>query len=163
MCIFYIYTCKITSWLETTFVFQEVHRVKWGLKWLLENIFFHRIIWVGRNLCRLFVPTPLRWRGALTSTSGCSEPLPRLTLNVSRDEASTTSQSSLYWCSATLTAKYFFLISIQNLLSFSANPFPLVWSQQTLLKSLSPSFLWHSLKGRSQVSPEPSLLQAVQL
>ena len=56
------------------------------------------------------------------------------------------------------------LISTLNLPSFSLKPFPLVPLQWTLLKSLSPSFLQpiQILKGCSQVSLEPSLLQASQ-
>ena len=54
----------------------------------------------------------------------------------------------------TLSLKDFFLISNLNIPSFSSKPFPLVLSQQTLLKNLFPSFLqplW-ILTGCSQVS-----------
>ena len=64
-----------------------------------------------------------------------------LILSVSRDGASTTSLGNLFQCFTTLIIKTFFLISNQNLPSCSVIPFLLVLSQQTLLKSLSPSFL----------------------
>ena len=53
-----------------------------------------------------------------------------------------TSLSNLCQCITALAVKNFFLISQQNLPSFSLKPFPLVMSQQILLKSLSPSFLF---------------------
>ncbi|KAK4826030.1 hypothetical protein QYF61_003851 [Mycteria americana] len=76
-----------------------------------------------------------------------------LTLNVSRDGASTTSLANLLQCFTTLIVKTFFLISSLNLPSFSSKPLPLVLLQQALLKIL---------KGPNKVSPEPSLLQAEQ-
>ena len=76
------------------------------------------------------------------SSIRCSEPCPQsLTLNVSKDGASTTSLSKLFHCFTTLIAKNFLLTSNLNLPSFSLKPFPLLLSQQTLLKSLSPSCL----------------------
>ena len=67
--------------------------------------------------------------------------LSSLALNVSRDGASTTTLGSLCQCLTTLTVKYFLCKSSLNLPSFSLKPFPLVLLPQTLLKSLSPSFL----------------------
>ena len=88
-----------------------------------------------------------------------------LTLGVSRDGAPTTSPGNLCQCLTTLIVKAFFLISNINLLPLSLQQFPLALSQQTLLKSLFPSYspFW-VLRGhlRSQVSPKPSLLQAKQ-
>ena len=68
--------------------------------------------------------------------------LSSLTLNVSRDGASTASQDFLFQCLTIFIVKNYFLISDLNLPPFSLKPFPLVLSQQTLLKSLSPSYLW---------------------
>jgi len=67
--------------------------------------------------------------------------LSNLTLNVSRDGASTTSLGNPFQCFNTLMVKNLFLISTLNLPSFSLKPVALVLSQQALLKSLSPSFL----------------------
>jgi len=64
-----------------------------------------------------------------------------LTLSVHRDGASTPSLGNLCHCLTTLMVKDFFLISSLNLPSFSLKSFPLVLSQQALLKSLSLSFL----------------------
>ncbi|KAK4818403.1 hypothetical protein QYF61_012324 [Mycteria americana] len=76
-----------------------------------------------------------------------------LTLNVSRDGASTTSLGNLVQCFTTLIVKNFFLISSLNLPSCSLKPLPLVLSQQARLKIL---------KGHNKVSLEPSFLQAEQ-
>jgi len=65
----------------------------------------------------------------------------QLTLNVSKHGTSTTSLGNPLQCFTTLTAKNLFLISSLNLPSLSLKPLLLVLSQQTLLKSLSPSFL----------------------
>jgi len=61
--------------------------------------------------------------------------------------------------------KNFFLISNLNLPSFNLQPFPLVLSLHTLVKSPSPSFCrpLQVLEGCSKVTPEPSPLQAEQL
>jgi len=60
-----------------------------------------------------------------------------------------------------LIIKNFFLISRLNLPSFSLNPFPLVLSPQTLLWSLSPSFLqppgWDCQAALSLFFSQPSL------
>ncbi|KAK4828550.1 hypothetical protein QYF61_027519 [Mycteria americana] len=64
-----------------------------------------------------------------------------LTLNVSRDGASTTSLGNMFQCFTTLILKNVVLISSLNLPSFSLKPLPLLLSQQALLKYLSPSFL----------------------
>ena len=69
-----------------------------------------------------------------------------LTLNVSRDGASTTSLGNLFQCFTTLIVKNFFFISSLNLPSFSLNPLPLALLQQALLKSLFPSLLQAPLK-----------------
>ena len=67
--------------------------------------------------------------------------LPSLTSGVSRDGASSTSLGNLCHCLTTFIVKNFVLMSNLNLHSFSLNPFPLILSPQTLLKSLFPSFL----------------------
>jgi len=64
-----------------------------------------------------------------------------LILSVSRDGASTTSLGNLCQCLTMFTVKNFFFLSNLFLPSFSLKSFPLVLSQHTLLKSLSPSFL----------------------
>jgi len=69
----------------------------------------------------------------------------RLALHVSEDEASTTSLGNLFQCLITLILKSLFLFNL-NLPSSSLKPFPLVLSQQTLLKSLSPSLLQPPLR-----------------
>ncbi|KAK4827187.1 hypothetical protein QYF61_015149, partial [Mycteria americana] len=76
-----------------------------------------------------------------------------LTLNVSRDGASTTSLGNLFQCLTTLTVKNFFLKSSLNLPSLSLKPLLLVLSPQALLKIL---------EGCYKVSPKLSLLQAEQ-
>ncbi|KAK4829425.1 hypothetical protein QYF61_004300 [Mycteria americana] len=76
--------------------------------------------------------------------------LSNLTLNVSRDGASTTSLGNLCQCFTTLIITNVFLISSLNLPSFSIKPLSLVLSQQALLKSCN------------KVSPEPFILQAEQ-
>jgi len=63
-----------------------------------------------------------------------------LTLNVSRDGTSTTSLGNLYQCLTNVAVKNLFLISSISLPSFHLKSFPLILSQQTLLKSLSPSY-----------------------
>ena len=65
-----------------------------------------------------------------------------LALTVSRNGASTTSLGNLFQCLTTLTIEDFFVISNLNLPSLSLKPFPLFLSTQTLLKSLSSSFLY---------------------
>jgi len=64
-----------------------------------------------------------------------------LVLNTSREGAATASLGSLGQCFTTTMVKNFFLISNLNLPSFSLEPFPLVPSLHTLVKSPSPSFL----------------------
>ncbi|KAK4822069.1 hypothetical protein QYF61_009330 [Mycteria americana] len=75
-----------------------------------------------------------------------------LTLNVSRDGASTTSLGNLSQCLTTLIVKFFLKYSL-NLPSLSLRPLLLFLSQQALLKLLA---------GCYKVSPQPSLLQAEQ-
>jgi len=55
--------------------------------------------------------------------------------------ASTASLGNLCQCLTTLMVKNFFLISSLNLPSFSLEPFPLVLSLHSLVKSPSLSFL----------------------
>ena len=64
-----------------------------------------------------------------------------LAWNGSRDGASPTALGNLGQPLTTLTVKNFFLTSRLDLPSFSLKPPPLVLSLQTLLRSLSPSFL----------------------
>ena len=66
-----------------------------------------------------------------------------LTLNISRDGASITILAILFQCLITLIVKKkkIFLISNLNLPSVILKPFPLVLSQETVLKNLSLSFL----------------------
>ena len=87
-----------------------------------------------------------------------------LALNTAREGASTASLGKLFQCFTTLTVKNFLLISNINLPSFSLQPFPLVLSLHTLVKSPSPSFLSapSGTGSCSKVTPEPSLLQAEQ-
>jgi len=61
-----------------------------------------------------------------------------LALNTAREGAATASLGNLGQCPATLMGKNFFLISDLNLPSFSLQPFPLVLSLHTLVKSPSP-------------------------
>jgi len=62
-------------------------------------------------------------------------------LSTAREGAATASLGNLGQCLTTLMGKNFFLISHLNLPSFSLEPFPLVLSLHTLVKSPSPSFL----------------------
>jgi len=64
-----------------------------------------------------------------------------LALNTAREGAATASLGNLGQGLTTLMGKNFFLISKLNLPSFSLQPFPLVLSLHTLVKSPSPSFL----------------------
>jgi len=64
-----------------------------------------------------------------------------LTLNTAREGAATASLGNLGQGLTTLMVKNFFLISHLNVPSFSLQPFPLVLSLHTLVKSPSPSFL----------------------
>ena len=63
-----------------------------------------------------------------------------LTLNASRDGASTTSLGNLFQCVTTLCVKNFLLISNLNLHCLSLKTFPLVLSLSTLVNSYSPSW-----------------------
>jgi len=64
-----------------------------------------------------------------------------LALNTAREGAATAALGSLGQGLTTLMGKNFFLISNLNLPPFSLQPFPLVLSLPTLVKSPSPSFL----------------------
>ena len=75
-----------------------------------------------------------------------------LSLDVSRDRAIHCLSGHPVPVPHTLMVKNFFLISNLNLPSCSLKPFLLVLSQQTLLKSLSPSFLQLPLQILSQAT-----------
>jgi len=64
-----------------------------------------------------------------------------LALNTAREGAATASLGNLCQGLTTLMVKNFFPISKLNLPSFGLEPFPLVLSLHTLVKSPSPSFL----------------------
>jgi len=64
-----------------------------------------------------------------------------LALNPAREGAATASLGNPGQGLTTLIAKNFFLVSNLNLPSFRLEPFPLVLSLHTLVKSPSPSFL----------------------
>jgi len=64
-----------------------------------------------------------------------------LAFNTAREGAATVSLGSLGQGLTTVMGKNFFLISNRNLPSFSLEPFPLVLSLHTLVRSPSPSFL----------------------
>ena len=85
-----------------------------------------------------------------------------LALSPAREGAATASLGSLGQGFTTLTGKNFFPISHLNLPSVSLEPFPLVLSLHPLVKSPSPSFLLAppGTGSCSEVTPEPSLLQA---
>ena len=65
-----------------------------------------------------------------------------LALKDSRDGASTTSLGNLFQCLTNHAVKDFFLISNLNPPSLSLKPSSPVLLPQTLIKSLSPAFLW---------------------
>ena len=85
------------------------------------------------------IPLPAANRDTYSSIR-CSEPL-QPDRGCLQGQGSTTSLRNLFQHLTTMTVKTFFLISNLNLPSFSLKPLPLVLSQQTLLKSLSPCFL----------------------
>ena len=68
-------------------------------------------------------PTPCNEQGHLQLSQGAQSPS-SLTLDVSRDGASTTSLGNLCQCLTTLTVKNIFLISSPNLTPSSLNQFP---------------------------------------
>jgi len=75
-----------------------------------------------------------------------------LALSTAREGAATASLGSLGQCLTTLMVKNFFLISNLNLPSFSLEPFPLVLSLHTLVKSPSPlQTSWRGFKDRGLV------------
>jgi len=82
-----------------------------------------------------------------------------LALNTAREGAATASLGNLGQCLTTLMEKNFFLISHLNLPSFSTEPFPLVPSLHSLVKSPSPSFL-QAPSGTGSCSKAQSLLSA---
>jgi len=86
-----------------------------------------------------------------------------LALSTAREGAATASLGNLGQGLTTLRVKNFFLISDLNLPSFSLQPSPLVLSLQTLVQApLQLSQPLQALAGCSQVSSEPSPLQAEQ-
>jgi len=100
-------------------------------------------------------------------TVTCLIRLPRilsnLALNASMGGVSTASPGSLWQGLTTLSVKIFFLTSTLNLLSLSLKPFPLVLSLSGHVKKLLLLVnTLQVLEGCSEVSLEPSLLQAKQ-
>jgi len=92
-----------------------------------------------RPLKAIVVQLPAMNRDAPSSISAHSPVQPNLQCLQGR--GTTTSLGNLHQCLTALSVKNFFLIFNLNLSAFSSKPFPLVLSQQILLKSLSPSFL----------------------
>jgi len=86
------------------------------------------------------VPAPLPCRDIFHQTRVLRAPS-NLALSTAREGAATASLGNLGQGFTTLTGKNFFLISHLNLPSFSLEPFRLVLSLHTLVKSPSPSFL----------------------
>jgi len=99
------------------------------------------MVWVGRDLEDHLVPTPLAMSRDIFHQPRLLRAPSNLALNPAREGAATASLGSLCQCLTTLMGKNFFLISHLNLPSFSLEPFPLVLSLHTLVKSPSPSFL----------------------
>ena len=62
-------------------------------------------------------------------------------MKISRNRACAPSLGNLFLCLATLKCRRLFFISNLDLPSLSLKPFPLLFSPQTLVQSLSPSFL----------------------
>jgi len=94
------------------------------------------MVWVGRDLKDHPVSTPPAMsRDIFHQTMLLRAPC-NLALDTAREEAATVSLGNVF---QSLTN--FFLLSNLNLLSFSLQPFPLVLSLHTLVKSPSPSFL----------------------
>ena len=119
----------------------------------------HRIIEFSSN------PTLLQWRGGHHSQITLLRVLPRLTLKVSRDGESITSPGNLFQCLTTLIVKDFFLLSNLNLPSLSLKKIsPCSLSTDSAKESVSffPVAPLQILKGRSQFTTQPSLLQAEQ-
>ena len=116
-----------------------VSSVDFGIgKMLLKA--FHRItesLRVRRDLKRPSSPTPLQWTGMSTARSGCPGYYPASPWK----SQGITSLGNLFQCLTPLTVKDFFLISNLSPPSLSLKSFSLVLSPQTMLKSLSPSFL----------------------
>ena len=81
-----------------------------------------------------------------------------LALDNARDGATTASLGNLCQGPTTLPGNYFFLISNLNLLSDSVRPLPLVLALQTLVKSLSASFLQAAFRHCKATMREPQSL-----
>ena len=86
-------------------------------------------------------PTLLHWREPPTDRPGCSEPHPAWPWASPGRGCPLPLMVTCSSASLPVIVKPFFLISSPNHHSSSLKPFLLVLSQQTLLKSLSPSFL----------------------
>jgi len=98
------------------------------------------MVWVGRDLKDHLVPTPAMSRDIFHQPRVLRAPS-NLALNSAREGAATASLGNLGQGLTTLMGKNFFLISHLNLPSVSLQPFPLILSLHTLVKSPSPSFL----------------------
>jgi len=107
--------------------------------------------------------SPAKSRGIFQETRLLRAPS-NLALNTAREGAATTPLGSLCQCFTTLMVKNFILISNLNLPPISLEPFPLVLSLHTLVKSPSPSFLLapSGTGSCSKVTLEPALPQAEQ-
>lgn len=86
------------------------------------------------------VQLPFKERGHLQLNQGAFSSI-QLDVNVSMDGTPSSSLGNLFQCSTTFIINSLLFISSLNLPSFSMKPFSLGLSQQTLLKSLSLSYL----------------------
>lgn len=116
----------------------------WLQDWVYQGCFMvwnymqpqnHRIIQAGRDLQDYLVQSP--WHGQEYKES-CN-----LSLNTSRDGASTASLSNLFQYLTRLKVNIFFPIIYLNLPFFSLKPFHIVLSLHTLLKRACPFHFSH--------------------
>ena len=112
----------------------------------------------GRDLKDYLVPAPWHEQGHL--------PLDRVAqssiqsgLEHFQGRASAASLGNLCQCFTTLMVKNFLLISNLNLPSFSLQPFPLVLSLHTLVKSPSPGTSWGIVCSRWKKCPKSFMLR----
>ena len=98
------------------------------------------MVWVGRELKDLLVPTPCHGQGHLPLDQAAESPV-QPGLEHFREGASAASLGNLFQGLTTFTVKNFFLTSNLNLPSFGLKPLPLVLSLHALVKSPSPAFL----------------------